>query len=93
MMTQAFAQNGAAKIYMVGRRKEKLEEAAEKFSNVIPVTGDVTSKESLMEVAEQIKQETGFINLLCCNSGYMPPAMKAISATSSIQEFTNDALE
>ena len=66
MMTKAFANNGAAKVYIVGRRREKLQEAAKVSShgNIIPVVGDVTSKESLCEVAEQIKKEVGYVNLL-----------------------------
>lgn len=70
-MTKAFANNGAAKVYIVGRRKEKLEAAAREASphgNVIPIVGDVTSKESLAKVADQVKREAGFVNLLCCNS-------------------------
>jgi len=66
MMTKAFANNGAAKVYIVGRRREKLEEAAKTSShgNIIPIVGDVTSKESLCEVAEQIKKDVGYVNLL-----------------------------
>ena len=66
MMTKAFANNGAAKVYIVGRRKEKLEEAAKvsPHGNIIPLVGDVTSKESLCEIAETIKQDIGYLNLL-----------------------------
>jgi len=66
MMTKAFANNGAAKVYIVGRRREKLDEAAKvsPHGNIIPVVGDVTSKESLCEIAEQIKKEVGYVNLL-----------------------------
>ena len=93
MMTKAFARNGAAKVYIVGRRKEKLDEAAKLFPNVVPVVGDVTSKESLCQVAEQIKQETGFINLLCCNSGTMPPPIGVKAGEVSVQEYAQKALE
>jgi NAD(P)-dependent dehydrogenase (short-subunit alcohol dehydrogenase family) len=58
-MTKTFAENGAAKVYIVGRRKQQLEEAAKHSPNIVPIIGDVTSKESLMKVAEQVKQETG----------------------------------
>ncbi|KAK5169672.1 uncharacterized protein LTR77_005650 [Saxophila tyrrhenica] len=93
MMTEAFAANGAAKVYVVGRRKEKLDETAKLSPNIVPLVGDVTSKESLCEVAEQIKQETGFVNLLCCNSGTMPPPIGVKSTEVSVQEYARKALE
>ena len=93
MMTKAFADNGAAKIYIVGRRKEKLEEAAKLSPNIIPLVGDVTSKESLCELAEKIKQDSGFVNLLCCNSGSMPPPLGVNPGDVPIQEFAKKALE
>lgn len=93
MMTKAFAQNGAAKVYIVGRRKDKLQEAAKLSPNIVPVAGDVTSKESLMSIAEQIKNETGFVNLLCCNSGFMPPPIGVKSTDVSLQEYAKKVLE
>ncbi|CZT21822.1 related to 3-oxoacyl-[acyl-carrier-protein] reductase [Ramularia collo-cygni] len=96
MMTKAFANNGAAKVYIVGRRKEKLEEAARDaspYGNVIPIVGDVTSKESLAKVAEQVKRETGFVNLLCCNSGAYPKPIGVNSSDVSLQEFAAKCLE
>ncbi|THW03338.1 hypothetical protein D6D25_08441, partial [Aureobasidium pullulans] len=52
MMTKALASNGAKKIYIIGRRKDKLEEAASHNPSVIiPVVGDVTSKDTLKEIA------------------------------------------
>lgn len=74
MMTRALAANGAAKVFIVGRRREKLESAASEYPDiVVPVVGDVTSKESLKQVAEKVKAEAGFVNLLVCNSGVMGP--------------------
>ncbi|KAK3715830.1 hypothetical protein LTR37_006813 [Vermiconidia calcicola] len=93
MMTKAFASNGAAKIYIVGRRKEKLDEAAKLSSNIVPLVGDITSKESLCEIADYIKKDTGYVNLLCCNSGYMPPPIGVKSTEVSVQEYAKKALE
>lgn len=92
MMTKAFIQNGAAKVYITGRRKEKLDETAKLSPNIVPVVGDVTSKESLMEVAAQVKRESGYINLLCCNSGYMPPPNGVKSSDVSVEEYAAKAL-
>lgn len=93
MITKAFVQNGAAKVYITGRRKEKLDEAAKLHPSIVPIVGDVTSKESLMEVAAQVQRETGYINLLCCNSGYMPPPIGVKSAEVSIEEYASKALD
>ena len=95
MLTKAFALNGAHKVYIIGRRKDKLDEAAALSpTNIIPIVGDVTSKDSLTSIAAQIKQETGYINLICCNSGTMPPAVSVKpSFTTSVADYARAALE
>ena len=93
MMTKAFVNGKAAKIYIVGRRKAKLDEAAKLSPNIVPIVGDVTSKVSMCKIADQVKNEAGFINLLCCNSGFMPPSIGANSSNVSVQEFAKKALE
>ncbi|KAK5698052.1 hypothetical protein LTR97_007012 [Elasticomyces elasticus] len=88
MMTQAFATGGAAKIYVVGRRKEKLDEAVKIAPEIIvPLVGDVTSKESLWQLAEQIEKETGYINLLIPNSGTLGPPIGAKTTDVSVAEY------
>lgn len=96
MMTKAFANNGASKVYIVGRRREVLEEAARSASphgNVVPVVGDVTSKESLKAIAEQVRKEVGYVNLVVCNSGTYPPAMGVRSRDVGVEEFARRGLE
>jgi NAD(P)-dependent dehydrogenase (short-subunit alcohol dehydrogenase family) len=95
MMTKAFALNGAHKVYIIGRRKDKLDETAKLSpTNIIPIVGDVTSKDSLTSIAAQIKQEKGYINLICCNSGTMPPAVSVKpSSTTSVADYARAALE
>ncbi|KAK4547686.1 hypothetical protein LTR36_000643 [Oleoguttula mirabilis] len=93
MMTEAFATNGAAKVYIVGRRKEKLDETAKLAPDIIiPMVADVTSKESLCALADKIKHETGYVNLLCCNSGTMPPPIGVKSTDVSLHEYRARAL-
>ena len=94
MMTKAFALNGARKVYIIGRRKEKLDEVAKiSPNNIVPIVGDVTSKESLVKAAEQIKQEAGHVNLVCCNSGTMPDPIAVKPADSSVAEYAKAALQ
>lgn len=94
MMTKAFALNGAHKVYIIGRRKEKLDEAV-KISpkNIVPLVGDVTNKESLISLSEQIKQDSGYVNLVICNSGIMPKPIPAKPNAASITEFAQAALQ
>jgi NAD(P)-dependent dehydrogenase (short-subunit alcohol dehydrogenase family) len=76
MMAKALALNGAKKVYIVGRRLDKLEEAAKECpnGNIIPLQGDVTSKESLENCADYVRKEIGYINLVICNSGVTGPS-------------------
>jgi NAD(P)-dependent dehydrogenase (short-subunit alcohol dehydrogenase family) len=94
LMTKAFALNGAKKVYIVGRRKDKLEEAAKLSpSNIVPLVGDVTSKESLVSIAETIKNDVGYVNLVCCNSGTMPKPVGIKPAETTVAEYARKALE
>lgn len=93
MMTKAFAHNGASKVYIIGRRKEKLSAAvleAGSQGNVIPIIGDVTNPQSLQSISSQISSEAGFINLLICNSGVYSPSI-ANPAQVPISEFVQKA--
>ncbi|KAK4501698.1 hypothetical protein PRZ48_007507 [Zasmidium cellare] len=99
MLTRTLATNGAAKIYIIGRRQSKLDEAVAATSvngNVVGIVGDVTSKESLKAIAEQIKNEVGYINLLICNSGYYPQPRLDVkglqSRNASLDEFADAAM-
>lgn len=93
MMTKAFAHNGASKVYIIGRRKEKLSAAvleAGSQGNVIPIVGDVTNPQNLQSISSQISSEAGFINLLICNSGVYSPSI-ANPAQVPISEFVQKA--
>ncbi|KAK4541697.1 hypothetical protein LTR36_007406 [Oleoguttula mirabilis] len=86
MMAKALSANGAKKVFIVGRRLEKLEEAAKDHDNIIPVQGDVTSKDSLAKVADRVKAEAGYVNLLAINSGTSGPMMDGIPQNPSISQ-------
>ncbi|ETW82144.1 hypothetical protein HETIRDRAFT_475616 [Heterobasidion irregulare TC 32-1] len=71
MMATALEHNGAT-VYIVGRRLAVLEQVAKERSRhgkLIPVQCDVTSRESLGELASMIRKRHGYINLLVCNAG------------------------
>ncbi|KAH7247906.1 hypothetical protein B0J15DRAFT_514623 [Fusarium solani] len=80
-MTRALAENGAKKVYIIGRRKEVLENAAKEIAslllgldNVIPVQCDVTSGDNLKATVAFIEKDVGYINLLVANSGISGPS-------------------
>lgn len=69
-MAEALAVNGAAKVFLLGRRLDVLQDAAAKYPEVmVPVACDVTSKASLQAAADAVGRSTGHINLLVANSG------------------------
>jgi len=58
-----------------------------KHGNIIPLQGDVTSKESLKSIVEHIEKEDGYINVLIANSGVTGPTVEGLSKTASLTEF------
>lgn len=98
MITKALAANGAHRVYIVGRRKEVLEEAAQATNPnvVIPLPGDITSLESLLQMAERVKSDMGYVNLVVANAGIMGPRPLKTSpneALPSISEYRAHALK
>jgi len=94
MMTKALVANGAAKVYVVGRRKEKLEEAAANAPEVIiPLVGDVTSQSDLQSIASSIASKSGYINLLVCNSGMLGPNVPILPGSVPVAEYAKKAME
>ncbi|CEQ41858.1 SPOSA6832_03594 [Sporobolomyces salmonicolor] len=74
MATQVLAANGA-KVYIIGRRTEKLENVVKTYGGdkisgeIIPLQGDVTSKDDLKRLAEEVKSREGGIHILVNNAG------------------------
>ncbi|KAJ5187295.1 short-chain dehydrogenase [Penicillium cf. viridicatum] len=92
-MSRALAANGARKVYILGRRLEVLEKAAEEYTSIVAVQADVTSKADLQAAVYRIKNEVGYVNLVVANSGNIGPAVR-FSPSASISElretlFTN----
>ncbi|KAI1469255.1 NAD(P)-binding protein [Daldinia caldariorum] len=101
IMAKALAGAGARKVYILGRRREVLETAAEAHPNIIPVQCDISTKESLQSAVDFITKDVGYVNLFIANSGIIgPPASwtkgasiselrKTLFEDTSMEEFTN----
>ncbi|KAI0480736.1 short chain dehydrogenase [Xylariaceae sp. FL0804] len=86
-MARALAGAGAEKVYILGRRREVLEEAAAAAAAdaaphtgthhpagvLVPLVCDVTSKASLRAAADAVAADAGRVNLLIANSGVAGP--------------------
>ena len=75
---RALDANGAKAVYIVGRREKVLKEAASTGKNgrIIPLVGDVTDKTSLQAVADHVRKQEGFVNLLFANAGVSGPRVR-----------------
>ncbi|KAF2767521.1 NAD(P)-binding protein [Teratosphaeria nubilosa] len=87
MYTQALAVNGA-KVYIVGRTAEKLETVAKTYSQgipgqIIPITADVTSKDSIKKLYEEISSKETHLDILVNNAGIMSGNVVTTEASSA----------
>jgi NADP-dependent 3-hydroxy acid dehydrogenase YdfG len=77
MMARAVDANGAARIFVVGRREELLKETAASAKNgeIVPPVGDVTSKQSLGKMADEVAKKFDHLDVLIRNSGASGPRL------------------
>ncbi|KAJ7904794.1 hypothetical protein B0H13DRAFT_2334567 [Mycena leptocephala] len=71
MMAAALENNGAT-VYIVGRRLDVIQTAAKEISKhgkIIPLEGDVTDRDSLLSLVDEVKNRHGYIDLLVNNAG------------------------
>ncbi|KAJ3729449.1 hypothetical protein F5878DRAFT_572354 [Lentinula raphanica] len=71
MMATALENNGAT-VYIVGRRHDVLQRAAQennRYNNIIPLQGDITDRQSLSAIVQVVKARHGYIDLLVNNAG------------------------
>ncbi|KAF7196770.1 Rhamnolipids biosynthesis 3-oxoacyl-[acyl-carrier-protein] reductase [Pseudocercospora fuligena] len=73
MATQALAVNGA-KVYIVGRTEEKLQTVANTYSQgiegqIIPITADISKKDSIAKLYDEIAQKEDHLDILINNAG------------------------
>ncbi|XPS80621.1 hypothetical protein M3J07_012596 [Ascochyta lentis] len=92
MITAALAENGARRIYIVGRRMDKLNEVASKYpSIVVPIRADVTSKDELATAADVARREIGYIHLLVANAGVSGPMLDELKPRYTLHDFVEHA--
>ncbi|KAI2602741.1 short-chain dehydrogenase [Hypoxylon sp. NC1633] len=96
-MARALAFNGAKKVYILGRREDVLQASAQEHPSLIPLRCDVTSKEDLQSVVDQIKADVGYVNLVVANSGGIGPPVR-FNPTASLSDlrqtlFTDFSME
>ncbi|EXJ84458.1 hypothetical protein A1O3_05126 [Capronia epimyces CBS 606.96] len=82
MMARALAANGASKVFIIGRREASLNETANSVpgNTIVPVVGDVTSKDSLQKCVERVRAEVDAIDVLVANSGISGPSVPTLDA-------------
>ncbi|MCJ1317626.1 hypothetical protein MMC15_002951 [Xylographa vitiligo] len=73
MCVQALAVNGA-KVYIVGRTEEKLENVVKSHGQniageIIPLVGDITSKNSIKQLVKEIESKEKHLDILINNAG------------------------
>ena len=91
MMAKALVENGAHKVYILGRRIDVLQQAAAAIGkpSVVPLYCDVTSKVSLQSIASVIETDAGYLNLLVCNSGIGGPQVRKPTSDTTLEEFVD----
>lgn len=92
MMAKTLALNGAAKVYIVGRRRAALDAVvadvaatapAVPAGTIVPLTGDVTSKDSLAALAEHVRADAGYVDVLIANAGALGPTVSGFDAPAN----------
>ncbi|KAI3534310.1 short-chain dehydrogenase/reductase [Colletotrichum abscissum] len=88
MIAQGLEANGAI-VYIIGRRKEALEQAAKtaKNGNIRTIQGDITSKSDLERAVAEIKEAHGYVNVVIANSGIGGPALKGLPPNPTIAQY------
>ena len=96
-------QNGAAKVYILGRRLNVLQEAIKTLeaspsapknaSKVLAaIACDVTDQKSVKEAVETVQQETGYVDVLINNAGVIGPNNNSSIYSASTIEEIRDAM-
>ena len=72
---KAFIDQGAARVYITGRRQAELDAAAASLGDrAVAVQGDVTVWADLDRLYDQVKAEVGHLDIVFANAGIVQPA-------------------
>lgn len=87
MATQALAVNGA-KVYIVGRTKDKLDTVAKTYGKdiegeIIPLQGDVTSKDDIARLVKDISSRESSLHILVNNAGISGDTVSTESSSAA----------
>ncbi|KAK4148868.1 hypothetical protein C8A00DRAFT_47400 [Chaetomidium leptoderma] len=87
MITQALAANGA-KVYIVGRTKEKLDTVVNTYNkdiegSIIALPGDVTSKADVARLVDEISSRENHLCILINNAGISSATVQPESASAT----------
>ncbi|GAA6013617.1 hypothetical protein JCM8202_000753 [Rhodotorula sphaerocarpa] len=95
MATQALAANGA-KVYIVGRRIEALQNVVKNYSDcdgkIVPIQGDITKKEDLKRIVAEVKKQDEGIHILVNNAGIVGPVTR-VGKDASAEEISKKVME
>ena len=81
-------EQGAARVYLTGRRAQELEAAAASLGErAVAVVGDVTRPADLDRLFERVKAESGRLDIVCANAGFA-----ALAPLGSLTEEHVDSL-
>ncbi|MBV9875871.1 MAG: SDR family oxidoreductase [Verrucomicrobia bacterium] len=70
-----FIEEGAARVFITGRRKAELEKVAASLGKAaVPVPGDVTNPTDVDRLYERVKAEVGHVDAVFANAGFAAPA-------------------
>ncbi|KAK8135356.1 short chain dehydrogenase [Apiospora sp. TS-2023a] len=89
-MARALAVNGAAKVYILGRRLEVLEAAAKEYSSLVPLQCDVTSKQALQAAFDLIEHDAGLPSGRAVRFDPAAPSVSELRATLFADFATED---
>ncbi|KAI1498744.1 hypothetical protein F5X99DRAFT_392536 [Biscogniauxia marginata] len=95
-MASITSKAGAIKVYILGRRHDRLSAAAQLLksseANVIPIVCDVTSQSSIDAAVSFIEKDTGYIDVLINNAGRPSPHYNPTTA-ETIEELRDGLLK
>ena len=81
---KTFLAEGAARVYITGRRKAELDKAVGVLGpGGVAVEGDVTKPADLDRLYDQVKAEVGRVDVVFANAGYAAPAPLGASPKST----------